>query len=341
MKRKDFLKSSVLVSSGLLWNVQKSAATLAKASTNPIIPPSLKQGDMIGITSPAGYITRQDILPASKLMYEWGYTVRAGYTIDKRYFTFGGTDEERLQDFQTMLDDPAIKAIMCARGGYGAVRIIDKIDWTKFKKHPKWIIGFSDITVLHSHIHQNLGIATIHSKMCNSFPSDWVLASDLQKNTILSINNALKGFGSIYNFEVNTANRVGVAKGVLVGGNLKTIESLAASTSDINTDGKILLVEDTGEYMYSIDRMFWNLKRSGKLDKLKGLVIGGFKVKPDDPNDYFGKTLEDVVLEKVKEYNYPVCFNFPVGHQIDNYAVKLGVVHELTVHNAGGNLKEL
>ncbi|TXH22809.1 MAG: LD-carboxypeptidase [Chitinophagaceae bacterium] len=341
MKRKDFLKSTAIASSGLFLSAQKSNATISKTLQKSIIPPYLKAGDLIGITSPAGYITREDILPACKMIYEWGYNIRSGYTIGKRDFTFGGTDEERLQDFQSMLDDPSIKAIMCARGGYGAVRIVDKIDWTKFKKNPKWIIGFSDITVLHSHIHQNLGIATIHSKMCNSFPSDWALASDIQKNTILSINNSLKGFKNEYKAEVNSANRLGKAKGVLVGGNLKTIETLSASKSDINTDGKILLVEDTGEYMYSIDRMFWNLKRSGKLEQLSGLVIGGFKVKPDDPSDYFGKTLEEVVMEKLKEYSYPVCFNFPVGHQIDNYAVKLGVEHEIDVQAHQVSLKEI
>ena len=220
---------------------------------------------------------------------------------------------------------------MCARCGYGAIRIIDKLKWENFKKYPKWIIGFSDITILHSHVNKNLGIASIHSKMCNSFPEKWEKAEPIQAETIVSIQKALSGEKMEYNFAANTFNRQGIAVGKLVGGNLKTIESLAGSKSDIDTAGKILFVEDTGEYMYSIDRMFWNLQRSGKLSSLKGLIIGGFKVKVDEDSDEFGKTLEEVVLEKVKNYDYPVCFDFPVGHQKNNFALKCGLKHKLIV----------
>jgi muramoyltetrapeptide carboxypeptidase len=236
-----------------------------------------------------------------------------------------------LNDLQKMLDDPKINAIMCARGGYGSVRIVDRINWTKFKVNPKWIIGFSDITVLHNHIHNNLQMASIHSKMTNSFPDDWNTAEPIQIETILSIRDALSGKKMNYSAVPNAKNKQGSSTGILVGGNLKTIESLSGSASDIKTDGKILFVEDTGEYLYSIDRMFWNLKRTGKLKNLKGLIIGGFKVKPDDAGEEFGKTIEEIVLEKIKDRNYPVCFDFPVGHQRNNFALKCGVQHRLSV----------
>ena len=337
MKRKDFLSSSAS-----LFSVAVLPALAEKIiNTNdngkpapdilPVIPPYLKKGDRIGITSPAGYITVEEIKPAVELMENWGYRLIIGDTIGKRDFTFGGTDEERTRDFQKMLDDSHIKAIMCARGGYGAVRIIDQLKWDHFKAKPKWVIGFSDVTIFHSHINGNLGIASLHSKMCNSFPDEWNKAEAIQAETILSIRKALAGEKMKYTVTPNSRNKHGISTAPLTGGNIKTLESLAGSKTDIHTDGKILFVEDTGEYMYSIDRMFWNLKRSGKLSKLKGLIVGGFKVKEDEDGDEFGRTLEDVVLEKVKQYDYPVCFDFPVGHQKNNFALKCGVMHTLSV----------
>lgn len=306
-----------------------------------LIPPYLKSGDRIGITSPAGYITHTDIQPAMQQMQSWGLIVRVGETIGKRDHTFGGTDEERIADMQQMLDDPSLQAIMCARGGYGVVRIIDKLNFEKFKKHPKWMIGFSDVTVIHAHFARNLGIASIHSKMCNSFPEDWSKAEPIQVETILSIKQALMGEPMKYPFTPNEKNKPGTAEGILVGGNLKTIESLAGSKSDFSTVDKILFVEDTGEYLYSIDRMFWNLKRTGKLEKLAGLVVGGFKIKAsEDPAEEFGKNLQEIVLEKVQDYHYPVCFDFPVGHQKNNYALKCGVNHRLVVNNIACFLTE-
>ena len=230
-----------------------------------------------------------------------------------------------------MLDDRSIKAILSARGGYGAVRIIDKLDFKKFALHPKWIIGFSDVTVMHSHINRHYNIATLHSKMCNSFPEDWNLAEQVQRDTIESIHQCLSGKKMEYSATPAAANRPGKATGQLVGGNLKTLESLAGTASDLITKNKILFVEDTGEYLYSIDRMFWNLKRTGKLAQLKGLIVGGFKVKPDDPGEEFGRSVEDIVLDKVKEYKYPVCFNFPVSHEKENYALKVGAKYVLEV----------
>lgn len=341
MNRKKFIASSAAIVAAACSPVTGLQASPIMESGKDIIPPYLKSGDMIGITSPAGYILREGIIPAATLMQQWGFKIRVGYTIGKKNFTYGGTDAERLQDMQMMLDDPQIKAIMCARGGYGAIRIVDQLDWTRFKVHPKWIIGFSDITVLHSHLSRQLGTASIHSKMCNSFPDNWELASDLQKDTILSIRRALMGEKMLYKAPFNQFNRAGSTTGIVIGGNLKTLESLAGSATDIKTEGKILFVEDTGEYLYSIDRMFWNLKRSGKLSKLAGLVVGGIKTKQDAPDEYFGKTVYEIVSEHVKEYQYPVCFDFPVGHQIDNFALKCGVRHKLEVGPAGTSLSEV
>ena len=339
MNRKNFLSSIVPAAATL--NALAKGQQLKKPNENPIIPAYLKEGDTIGITSPAGYITLAEIEPAVNKLKEWGFKISIGNTIGKKYFTFGGTDEERAVDFQQMMDDKKLDAILCARGGYGMIRIIDKLDFTQFIKHPKWIIGFSDITIMHSHLNKNYGIASIHSKMCNSFPDDWAQAEPVQKESIESINKCLSGQKMSYAVLPNPQNKTGIASGVLVGGNLKTIESLAGSDSDLVTTNKILFVEDTGEYIYSIDRMFWNLKRTGKLTNLQGLIIGGFKIKKDEGDEEFGKTLEEIVLEKVAEYNYPVCFDFPVGHQKNNFALKCGVIHRLDVNTASVSVAEM
>jgi muramoyltetrapeptide carboxypeptidase len=340
MNRKHFLSSFLAAAlpfpgfSSMVWNSENE-------SPAPILPRYLKPGDTIGITCPAGYITLPEIQPAMVQMVEWGFNIKVGDTVGKKDFTFGGTDEERARDFQQMIDDPKVKAIMCARGGYGFVRIIDKLNFSKLETHPKWIIGFSDITVLHCHLNRNHGIASIHSKMCNSFPDDWNKAEPIQIETILSIKQALTGQKMKYTAPVNPLNKTGKANGPLIGGNLKMIETLAGTKSDLRTTNKILFVEDTGEYLYSIDRMFWNLKRTGKLEKLAGLIIGGFKIKPDDPGEEFGRSVQDIVLDRVKEYNYPVCFDFPVGHQRNNYALKCGVIHRLSVSNEEVTLREI
>lgn len=329
MKRKDFLSLSLALPSMAFSRTSSpdpEEAALKK-------PPYLSEGDLVAITSPAGAITLTEIQSAVQQLQSWGLRVKVGNTIGKKDFTFGGTDEERAADFQAQLDDQEVRAILCARGGYGMVRIIDRIDFSRLRRHPKWIIGFSDITVLHSHLSRNCNIASIHSKMCNSFPDDWSKAEPGQIETILSIKKALMGEKMFYTADPNMLNRRGKASGILVGGNLKTIESLSGSRSDIKTAGKILFVEDTGEYLYSIDRMFWNLKRTGKLDQLAGLIIGGFKIKADDPGSEFGKTLEQIVLEKLDGTDYPVCFNFPVGHQKNNFALQCGVKHELSVYD--------
>lgn len=340
MNRKNFLSSVITASAAIPFTSVKNKNE-DETLKSLIIPKYLKPGDVVGITCPAGFITDKEIQSAVQQIQNWGFNIRIGDTVNKRDFTFGGTDEERAKDFQQMLDDDSIKAIMCARGGYGSIRIIDKLDFKKFTAHPKWIIGFSDITVIHSHLNRNFNVASIHSKMCNSFPDDWSKAEPTQIDSILSIKQVLMGEKMKYDVAANPNNKTGIAEGQLVGGNLKTIESLSGSKSDIRTAGKILFVEDTGEYLYSIDRMFWNLKRTDKLSHLKGLIIGGFKAKPDDPGEDFGRTIYDIVLEKIKEFDYPVCFDFPVGHQKNNFALKCGMKHKLNVQTDQCTLTEI
>ncbi len=339
MQRKSFLQ---LASLGLL-PLGSLAATETNSNRNRIkIPPYLQKGDTIGICCPSGFSTMADIQQSINQMESWGYQIKLGQTIGKRDFTFGGTDAERAKDFQEMMDDASVKAIMCATGGYGAVRIVDLLDFSTFKKNPKWVIGFSDITVLHSHLHQVVNTASLHSKMCGSFPKDWATADEVQINTILSVKKALEGEKIFYPIVPNINNRIGSAEGILVGGNLKIWENMSGSVSSINTEGKILFLEDVSEPLYNIDRMFCNLLRAGKLAKLKGLIIGGFtSIKPDTPDSPFGRDIVTIVKEKVDQFNYPVCFDFPVGHQKSNYALKCGIAHRLTVGQDAASLQEI
>ena len=305
-------------------------------------PPYLLPGNTIGITCPAGFSLLETIQPSIDLIQSWGYKVQLGTTIGKMDHTFGGTDAERVADFQQMMDDPNINAILCATGGYGAVRMVDLLNFQSFKQNPKWVIGFSDITVLHSHLHQVVHVASLHSKMCGSFPKEWANADEVQQASILSIKDALEGKKISYPSMPVEHNRIGSAKGLLVGGNLKILENLNGSASMINTDGKILFVEDVGEPLYNIDRMFCNLLRSGKLAKLSGLIVGGFSnIKVDNPAVPFGRDIYTIVKEKVAAFNYPVCFDFPVGHIKNNFALKCGLPHQLIVEKNQVQLTEI
>jgi len=347
MDRKDFISSivplgvSVTPIVSLINNQISNHKNFQEISSNKI-PKYLVPGNTIGITCPSGYINPEDIQAAILKLQEWGFKTTIGKTIGARDFSFAGNDDLRATDLQQMLDDEGIDTILFARGGYGAVRIIDRLDFTKFATNPKWIIGFSDATVFHLHLNSNFGIATIHSKMCNSFPSDWSKAEPSQIESIDTIRKCVTGEKMEYNFGVNDNNRNGIAEGILIGGNLSILQNLAASRSDIITAGKILFIEEVEEYLYNIDRMLWNLKRSGKLSKLAGLVVGGFnKLKPDDPGEEFGRTTYEMVLGVTKEYNYPVCFDFPVGHQKNNVALKCGVKHKLIVNSSKCTLTEM
>lgn len=290
------------------------------------IPSYLQAGDTIGIVCPAGYMAKEKAQTCIDVLQEWGYKVKIGNTLGSgsdNYFS--GTDAERLQDLQGMLDDDTVKAILCGRGGYGVGRIIDQIDFKSFKKHPKWIIGFSDITVLHAHIYSNYKIATLHAPMAAAFNDD-----GYKEEYVQSLKLALQGKKAKYSCVPHVFNKKGEAVGELVGGNLALLVNITGTTSQLKTKGRILFIEDVGEYLYSIDRMFWQLKRSGQLDKLAGLIIGGFTDMKDTDRP-FGKTVEEIIHEIVKEYDYPVCFNFPVSHGKENYALKVGVGYKLKV----------
>jgi muramoyltetrapeptide carboxypeptidase len=299
------------------------------------IPPYLKKGGCIGIVAPAGFMPFEKMETCVNVLQDWGYTVRLGATTHSNSTTyFSGTDEERLTDLQEMLDDKEVNAILCARGGYGVSRIVDQLSFKKFKKHPKWIVGFSDITVLHSHIYSRYGIATLHAPMAAAF-SDGGFSNPY----IQSLQNALEGLKAEYECAPHAFNKTGEAEADLVGGNLALLAHLVGTGSDIKTKHKILFIEDIGEYLYNIDRMFLQLKRSGKLDKLAGLIIGGFTDMKDTERP-FGKTVQEIIYEHIKEYDFPICFDFPVSHEKENYALKIGVTYNLKVQNDLVRLEE-
>jgi muramoyltetrapeptide carboxypeptidase len=289
-------------------------------------PPCLQKGDCIGLVCPAGFMPVEKVSECIRVLNEeWGFTSKVGKSIGNQFHYFSGTDDERLADFQKMLDDEEVKAVLCARGGYGVGRIIDRINFKKFKKNPKWVIGFSDITILHSHIYSNYYIATMHAPMAAAFNDGGYINEYVQ-----SLRSALEGKKIRYQCEPHEFNRRGEGIGELVGGNLALLAHLTGSDSDIKTKGKILFLEDTGEYLYNIDRMMYQLMRSGKLDKLAGLIVGGFTDIKDTERP-FGQTAYEIIREAVKEYDYPVCFGFPVSHEKENYALKVGVGYKLKV----------
>jgi muramoyltetrapeptide carboxypeptidase len=282
-----------------------------------IFPQSIKPGDKIGIVSTASRIDVDVVLPAVKLLESLGYQVEIAAHALSQYHQFAATDEERASDLQSMLDRPEIKTIICSRGGYGTLRTLELIDWNKFIEHPKWIVGFSDITVLHSKLNL-LGISSIHGVMPRYFLDD--------DNPSLSFNyllDSLVGKSTEYQLTTNNLNRIGKATGELVGGNLSMLYSLRGTSYDIDTTGKILFIEDLDEYLYHLDRMMMNLKVGNKLSKLAGLIIGSFTAMKDNDTP-FGKSVEEIIFDSVKEYDFPVAFNFPVGHTKQNYALKMG-----------------
>jgi len=297
--------------------------TIKKMTT----PPYLKKGDRIAIVSPARKISREEMAPAIRMFTAWGLEVVEGEHLYASHAQFAGSDEQRKADMQRMLDDDSIRAVICARGGYGTVRIIDRLDFSRFVQHPKWIAGFSDVTVLHSHIHSHFNIETLHAIMpvnfkdkCESNPS------------LNSMKKALFGKELSYKFQGNELNRKGTCKGQLVGGNLSILYSLTNTNSDISTNGKILFIEDLDEYLYHLDRMMMNLRRSGKLEGLAGLVVGAMTKMHDNEVPY-EKTAEEIIAQAVEDYPYPVCFNFPAGHLDDNRALILGREARLIVDN--------
>lgn len=299
------------------------------------IPPYLQKGDTIGLVCPAGFMPVEKISECIRVINEdWGFTTKVGTTIGQQYHYFSGTDEERIEDFQHMLDDENVKAILCARGGYGISRIIDKLDFARFKEIPKWIIGFSDVTVLHSHIYRKYHIATLHAPMANAFNEE-----GFKNEYVQSLRQTLGGKKIKYQVKPHEFNKKGEAIGELVGGNLALLAHLVGTDSDLKTKGRILFIEDVGEYLYNVDRMLYQMKRSGKLDKLAGLIVGGFTDMKDTERP-FGQTAYEIIRDAVAEYNYPVCFDFPVSHEKENYALKIGVGYKLKVGKSKVMLEE-
>ncbi len=290
------------------------------------IPPYLKKGDTIGIVCPAGYMPLEKVLACVEILERWGFHVKMGKTVGNDNGTyFSGTDVERLADLQQMMDDDAVQAVLCGRGGYGIGRIIDHISFKKFKKKPKWIIGFSDVTVLHSHIFQHYGIQTLHAPMAAAFNDG------LENNPYLRAwKRTLEGKSLNLQVDAHAFNQQGTAEGVLVGGNLALLAHLVGTESEVKTKGRILFIEDVGEYLYNIDRMMFQLKRSGKLKDLKALIVGGFTDSKDMTRP-MGFTAEEIIRDAIAEYDYPVCFGFPVSHEKENYPLKIGGRYELKV----------
>ncbi len=324
MVRRDFLQKI-----GPLGAMLAAAPGLAAFSNEPAVkkgpyPPYLKPGDFIGITCPAGTIDQKEARYAEVMLNRWGYKTKLGQTIGKNWNQFAGTDEERAADFQRLLDDPMVKAIIFGRGGYGTMRMMDMVNWDGFKKNPKWLVGYSDITAFHCHINRNFGIPTIHARMAGGFGT-------VEDDSEISLRETLSGKPNVYRWKPTPINRPGMAEGVLVGGNLSLIYAMQASPSELDTNNKILFIEDVSEYKYTVDRMLMNLKRSGKLSKLAGLVVGGFTATKDEGEGYFTISMNEIIFEKVKEFGYPVAFGFPAGHQRPNLALKFGMPFQMNV----------
>lgn len=296
-----------------------------------IHPPSIKKGDTIGIVAPAGKMDENIIEQACLRIKNLGYKTKIAKYVHQHHFNFSSTDENRKNDLQTMLDDTEIKAILCSRGGYGTIRIIEEVDFSVFKKNPKWVIGFSDITVLHAAINKN-GIASIHGPMCKNFLN--YTESSIDIDILFSF---LEGESPEYFINAYPTNRAGTSTGILTGGNLSILHALRGTKYDFDPRGKILFIEDLSEYLYHLDRIMYNLKLGGILEKISGLVVGQFTDMKDN-EVAFGQTIEEIIYNSVAEYNYPVAFNFPAGHIETNFPLILGDSVQLTVSEKEASL---
>jgi muramoyltetrapeptide carboxypeptidase len=290
------------------------------------LPPYLKSGDTIGIVCPAGFMAAERIVPCVHTLKSWGFRVKIGKTVggvSSNYFS--GTDAERLDDLQEMLDDEDVSAILFGRGGYGLSRIIDQISFKKFRKSPKWILGYSDISLLHAYIYANYEIATAHAAMAGAFQD--AVPGD---SYIHSIRDLLTGEKLSYVCDPHPFNRKGEVEGILMGGNLTLLAHAVGGSSDFKTKGLILFIEDIGEYLYNIDRMLHQLKAAGKFQKPAALVIGQFTDLKDTERS-FGQDAYEIIRDIISEYDYPVCFGFPVGHVKENFALKCGADFRLKI----------
>ncbi len=304
-------------------------ATSIQAQEKMITPPYLKKGDTVGILATARKIDQATLKPAIQLLESWGLKVVLGKSIGKEDNQLAGADWQRATDFQEMIDNPNIKAIWAAKGGYGTVRIVDRINFANFKKNPKWVVGFSDVTVLHSHIN-NLNIETIHAMMAISSRT----ATDEATRTL---HDALFGQKLSYKMPKDQLNRLGTAKAEIVGGNLSVIYSVLGSESAVDCKDKILFIEDLDEYLYHIDRMLMNMKRNGYFANVKGVIVGGMTSMND--NDIpWGKDALHIIQDVLKDYKFPIIYNFPAGHIKDNRAIIMGRTATMKVTETGSTV---
>jgi muramoyltetrapeptide carboxypeptidase len=286
-----------------------------------IQPPHLKKGDKIAITCPAKSL-KAPMTDAIKLLESWGLEVVLGESVNSVFHQFAGTDEMRAADMQKFINDDSVKAIIAARGGYGCIRIVDEIDWSPLLVHPKWIIGFSDITVFHLQL-QSMGLQSLHAQMP-------VNIKESSKQGLETLRKALFGEGLNYEIEPYDNNKIGESQAEIIGGNVTLLTACLGARNDISYDGKILFIEDVNDYNYAIDRMLRSLDRAGKFKNLAGLIVGGFTdLKENDIP--FGFTPYEIIQEIVAKYDYPVCYNFPAGHLPDNRALIFGEKVSLSV----------
>lgn len=319
---------TVFINSGALpAQNSNSSKTETTMHAKLIRPPYLKAGDTVAIVAPSGILNNRgkEIDQAKELLKSWNLNVVVGAHVFNKAGHFAGTDAERCEDMQTALDNPNVKAIWCARGGYGTVRILDHLDYTKYISNPKWVIGYSDITAIHNQFN-NMGSESIHAMNCTS------LTDDLEeiKESLDSFKAAIFGSPLSYSLKGSKYNRTGRASGALVGGNLTLLHTMLGSETSIDTSGKILFFEEIGEYAYHIDRMLQSLKRAGYFDNCKGVIVGNISKVRRNPTPW-GKPVQQLILDALSDYDFPILFGFPAGHEKDNRAMILGRTVKLTV----------
>ncbi|MFT4662648.1 MAG: muramoyltetrapeptide carboxypeptidase [Patiriisocius sp.] len=297
-----------------------------------ITPSKTKQIGHVRIISSARSISPEEITTSIEIIKDWNCKISFGEHLFAKHHQFAGTIQNRIDDFQTAINDPGVDVILFARGGYGSVQLIDFVSFKSLNLKHKWMVGYSDITVIHSHVHQNFNLASIHGTMPINFTGN-------TRDSIISLENCLLGGNNSIKVDAHALNRPGIGKGQVVGGNLSILYSLLGSNSDIDTTDKILFIEDLDEYLYHIDRMMLNLKRNGKLSRISALLVGGF-TKMNDNDIPYGMNAYEIIKESVKEFDYPVVFDFPAGHSDNNLALYLGVESELISDTKGAHLKQ-
>jgi muramoyltetrapeptide carboxypeptidase len=330
-----FVTIALVINSNL--NAQNETDNSTEMTSELIQPPYLKAGDTVAIVAPSGILKNREreVQQAVDLLKSWGLHPIVGKHVFSTSNHFAGTDNDRCEDLQNVMDDPKISAIWCARGGYGTVRILDKLNYKKFKESPKWIIGYSDITALHNQVH-NQGFESLHAIMCVSLTQD---LSEIE-DSIETFKSALFGNPVDYDLDYSSYNRIGKASGQLVGGNLTILQTMLGSKESIDTSGKILFIEEIGEYKYHIDRMLQSMKRAGYFDNCSGLVVGDMSKMRKNTTPW-GTSVEQLILDALADYDFPIAFGMPAGHEKDNRALILGKTVELVVRKDKSSLRFL